>query len=140
MVALMTVLDTTTSVYYKFMTQKNDTEDEKILQGISCDRRYCPNRATVQKIKYNRTKKSKPLVHVSSYSLSNRRTVINVKDTNGTLRYYVAMNYQCTGIRTYKISARSLRAGGAMVMMCIKIELNNIWMMCRWHSNALMRY
>jgi hypothetical protein len=52
----------------------------------------------------------------------------------------MTMNYHRTGIYTSEVSARSLRAGGAMAMMCSKIYMNNIRMMGRWHSDAMMRY
>jgi hypothetical protein len=45
-----------------------------------------------------------------------------------------------TGIPASEISARLLRGGGAMVMLCGNIDLNNIQTMGRWHSDAMMRY
>jgi hypothetical protein len=50
------------------------------------------------------------------------------------------MNYHRTGIHATEVSARSLRAGGAMAMMYSEIDMNNIRMMGRRHSDALMRY
>jgi hypothetical protein len=52
----------------------------------------------------------------------------------------MTMHYHRTGIHATEVSARSLRAGGAMAMMCSKIDMNNIRMMGRWHSDAMMRY
>lgn len=41
---------------------------------------------------------------------------------------------------TNDISARSLRAGGAMALLCGQVDHNLIQMLGRWHSNAMMRY
>jgi hypothetical protein len=50
------------------------------------------------------------------------------------------LNFHRTGIKAADISARSLRAGGAMAMFFGKIDINNIRFMGRWHSDAVMRY
>jgi hypothetical protein len=50
------------------------------------------------------------------------------------------INVHHTGIQATDISARSLRAGGAMAMFFGKIDMNNIRIMGRWHSDAMMRY
>jgi hypothetical protein len=50
------------------------------------------------------------------------------------------INFHRTGIPTSDISARSLRAEGAMAMLVRSIDLNNIRMLGRWHSDAMMRY
>jgi hypothetical protein len=50
------------------------------------------------------------------------------------------INAHHTGIQATDISARSLRAGGAMSMFFGKIDMNNIMLMGRWHSDAIMRY
>jgi hypothetical protein len=52
----------------------------------------------------------------------------------------MTMNYHRTGIHASEISARSLRAGGAMAMMCSNINLSIFRMMGRWHSDAMTRY
>jgi hypothetical protein len=45
-----------------------------------------------------------------------------------------------TGNKATEISARSLHVGGAMAMFFGKIDVNNIHLMGRWHSDAMMQY
>jgi hypothetical protein len=140
MTASFVELDAATSVSYMFNTQKNGTRDKKLVQGLSGDSKCCPVTATARRIKYHRAKNSKQTVRIASYYRAHRRTNIRAKDITDTLRHAMTMNYHCTGIHANEISARSLRAGGAMAMMCSKIDLNNIHMMGRWHSDAMIRY
>jgi ATP-dependent helicase YprA (DUF1998 family) len=124
-------LDAATSVSYNFTTQKNSTRDEKIVQGLSGDSKFCPVKATARRIKYHRAKNSKQTVPIASYYRAHRRTEIKAKDITDTLRHAMTMNYHRTGIHATEVSARSLRAGGAMAMMCSKIYMNNIRMVGR---------
>jgi hypothetical protein len=140
MTASFVELDAATSVSYTFTTQKNGTRDEKLVQGLSGDSKCCPVTATARRIKYHRAKNSKQTVSIPSYYRAHRRTNIRAKDITDTLQHTINMNLHHTGIHANEISARSLRAGGAMAMICSKIDLNNIRMMGRWHSDAMMRY
>jgi hypothetical protein len=133
-------LDAATSVFYTFTTQKNGTRDEKIVQGCSGNAFCCPVRATVQRIKHHRLKKSMPSAPCASYYLTKRRTAIKPKDVTDTLRHAMRLNFHRTGIKAAEIIARSLRASGAMAMFFGKIYINNIRFMGRWHSDAMMRY
>jgi hypothetical protein len=56
------------------------------------------------------------------------------------LRYAIRINIHQTGIESLELSARSLRAGGAMALLHGKVDLSNIRMMGRWHSDAMMCY
>jgi hypothetical protein len=140
MTASFVEIDAATSVFYKFTTQKNGTRDEKLVQGLSGDSKCCPVTATARRIKYHRSKHSKQTISIASYYRAHHRTNIRAKDITDTLRHAMTMNYHRTGINANEISARSLRAGGAMARMCRKIDLNNIRMMGRWQSDAMMRY
>jgi hypothetical protein len=133
-------LDAATSVSYKFTTQKNSTRDEKLVQGLSGDGKSFPVKATAQRITYHRATNSKQMVPIASYYGAHRRMVIKAKDITDILQHTMTMNYYLTGIHASEISVRSLRAGGAMAMMCSKIDMNNIHMMGRWHSDTMMRY
>jgi hypothetical protein len=50
------------------------------------------------------------------------------------------LNVHRMGIEASEISDRSLRAGGTMVLLHGLIEMNNIRMMGRWNSDAMMQY
>jgi hypothetical protein len=52
----------------------------------------------------------------------------------------MTINFLGTGIPASKISTGSMRAGSAMLGVYGNLYINNIRMMGRWHSNAMMRY
>jgi hypothetical protein len=133
-------LDAVTSVSYTFTTQNNGTRDEKIFQGRSGNAICCPARATILRPKHHRLKKSTASTPLASYYLTNRRTAVKPKDVTDTLRHAMRINVHHTGIQATDISARSVRAGGAMAMFFGKIDMNNTRLMGRWHSDAMMRY
>jgi hypothetical protein len=95
--------------------------------------------ATIHNFSDN-TAKSTPSTPLASYYLTNRRTAVKPKDVTDTLRHAMQINVHHTGIQATDISARSLRAGGAMAMFFGKIDMNNIRLMGRWYSDAMMRY
>jgi hypothetical protein len=133
-------LDTTTSVSYKFNTQKHGTRDKKIIQGRSGNALCCPVRGTVRRVKHHRMKKSTPNAPIASYYLTNRRTAIKPKDMMDTLRHSMRINFHRTGIKAVEISARSLRAGSAITIFFGKVDMNTIPLMGCWHSDSMMRY
>ena len=49
------------------------------------------------------------------------------------------VNFHVTGLAPQEISARSLRAGGAMALLCGNVDFDLIKMLGRWHSDAMMR-
>jgi hypothetical protein len=56
----------------------------------------------------------------------------------GTLRQAMRVNFHRTGIKAMDISARPLRAVGAMSVFFANINMNNIRLMGWWHSDAMM--
>ena len=44
------------------------------------------------------------------------------------------------GLQCSDISARSLRAGGAMVLLCAKVDDNIIRLLGLWHSDTMLHY
>ena len=45
-----------------------------------------------------------------------------------------------TGIPPAKLSARSLRPGGATALLCAGVDPNHIQLLGRWKSDAMLRY
>jgi hypothetical protein len=133
-------LDSATSVSYTFTSQKNGVRDEKVVQGPSGNGLCCPFRASIRRFRYHHLHKSKPPTPISSFYRNGKRFAIKARDVTGVLRHAMTINFHRTGIPASDISALSLRAGGAMAMLVGSIDLTNIRMMGRWHSDAMMRY
>jgi hypothetical protein len=49
-------------------------------------------------------------------------------------------NVHQTRVQANEISARSLRAGGAMALLCGKVNVDLIQILGGWHSDAMIRY
>jgi site-specific recombinase XerD len=79
-------------------------------------------------------------VPIASIYARNRRTSIKAKQITDTIRQAMIVNFHRTGINPEEVSARSLRAGGAMALLCGKVDKNLIQMLGRWHIDSMIRY
>jgi hypothetical protein len=129
-----------TSVSYTFNTQKNGHRNEKLVHGLSGDPWCCPVKATVRRVLLHRRHKASLATPVASFYRGNRHTLVKARDVAEVLRCAMRLNIHRTGIKPLEISARSLRAGGAVALLHGKVDLSNIRMMGRWHSDAMMCY
>jgi hypothetical protein len=129
-----------TSVSYTFTTQKNGNRNEKLVHVLSGDPWCCPVKATVRCVLLHRRHKASLVTPVASLYRGNRRTLVKARDVTEVLRCAMRLNIHHTGIEPLEISARFLRAGGAIALLHGNVDLSNIRMMGRWHSDAMMRY
>jgi hypothetical protein len=79
-------------------------------------------------------------VPIASLYIRNRRTAIKAKQITDALRHAMTVNFHRTGIAADEVCARSLRAGGAMALLCDKVDKGLIQMLVRWHTNAMIQY
>ena len=56
------------------------------------------------------------------------------------LRLSATALYLTLGIDPKNISARSLRAGGAMALLCARVDTDIIRLVGRWRSDEMLRY
>jgi hypothetical protein len=123
-----------------FITQKIGIRNEEIIHGLGATGLCYPVRATARRIKYLRRNGAKCTVPIASIYVCNRLTAIKAQQITETIRHTMAMNFHCTDIAADEVSARSLCAGGAMALLCGKVDMNLIQILNRWHSDALIRY
>jgi hypothetical protein len=107
-----------TSVSYTFNVQKNGIRNKKIVHGLSGTGLCCPVLATGRRIKYLRWNGAKCTVLIAALYIHNQRTASKAKQITDALRHEMTVNFHCTGIAADEISACSLRAGGAMALLC----------------------
>jgi hypothetical protein len=110
----------TTFMSLTFTTQKNGTKGEVITHGIIHDALACPVKATVRRILHLRDHKSSKTTPLASYFHKGKRVPIKAADVTTALRLATIAASHQTGLHHRDISARSLRAGGAMALMCEK--------------------
>jgi hypothetical protein len=124
-------LHAATFVSFTFTTQKNGTKGEVITHGIITDALTCPVKATIRRILHLRQHKSTPTTPLASYFHNGKHVPTKAMDVTTALRHAtIAMAHQ-TGIKHSDISARKLRTGGAMALMCGHIDHNTIQMLGR---------
>jgi hypothetical protein len=133
-------LNAATTVSLTFTTQKNGTKGEVLTHGLSTDELACPVKAVVRRILHLRHHKPSKSTPLASYHHVTKRVAITAKDITDSLRLATLATSHQTGLLPADISARSLRAGGAMALLCGRIDHDTIRMLGRWHSDAMMRY
>jgi ABC-type xylose transport system substrate-binding protein len=72
--------------------------------------------------------------------VNNRWRNVTSQHIADALRLAAIANFHLTGISPDDISARSLRAGGAMALLCARIDTDIIRLVGRWRSDEMLRY
>ena len=131
-----------TFVTLEFTTQKNSVRGEVIGLGRSGDPHFCPVTAAARRVLHLRqygALVSQPLAsyqHPSTHRL--RR--ITPSDLMHILRLAVQILGPTYGFLPSNISARSLRAAGAMALLCANVDSDCIRLLGRWRSDEMLRY
>jgi len=79
-------------------------------------------------------------VRLASYYHNDKRLNIRHSEITKQLRSAARHCFQQTGIDPKAITARSLRAGGAMALLCGRVDKDTIQLVGRWHSDSMLRY
>jgi hypothetical protein len=129
-----------TSVYYTFTTQKNGIRNEKIVHGLSGTGLCCPVLARGRRIRYLRRNNAKYTELMASLYVRNRLTAIKAQQITETICQSMIVKFHHTGIAADEVRAQSLRAGGAMTLLCGKVDMNLVQILGGWHSDTTIRY
>jgi hypothetical protein len=116
-----------TSVAYTFTTHNNGKRGEKMIHSQSENSLCCPICASIWRVKHLRLHGAKSTAPIAAYYRGSRRVAVKARDVTNTLRSAMTANVHRTGVQDHEISARSLRAGGAMALLCG--YLMRIWSM-----------
>lgn len=131
-----------TAASYTLTRQKNGIGNETLSHGRSNHPLCCPVQATIRLLLYHRAQRTPHHLPIASYYTTEIHRLVRVTALDVTSRLKAAATalQPVTGIPAAEISARSLRAGGAMALMCANIDCNVIQMLGRWHSDSMIRY
>jgi hypothetical protein len=138
--ALLPDIEQATAVGLTFTTQKNGIRNEKIVHGLSGHPLCCPVKATARTVLHLRHNQASEAAPLASYYLGRRHHTVKTKDVTDVLRFAASALVSKTGLTPQDISARSLRAGGAMALLCGNVDQDLIKLLGRWRSDAMMRY
>jgi hypothetical protein len=130
-----------TYIRLTFATQKNANRGEKIGMSTNNHHFFCPCKAAARRILYLRdhtTDMNLPL-HTYFHPATGAWPITSLHITT-ILRASAASIGAQHGIKPDDIDARSLRASGAMALLCSKVDSNLIQLVGRWRSDAMLQY
>jgi hypothetical protein len=132
-----------TFVTLTFTTQKNGVRGEVIGLGRSGNPVLCPVTAMARRITHLRSHQASPTQPLASYyevAGATRPKLIKPADITTALRFSTAVIGPTVGFLPADISARSLRAAGAMALLCAQVDTDVIRLLGRWRSDEMLRY
>ena len=130
-------------VTFEFTTQKNSVCGKVIGLGRSGDPHFCPITATAHRILHLHGAAALPSQPLALYWHHPTNTLHRITPTDLTqlLRLAVQLLGPAHGFLPNHISARSLRAAGAMALLCANIlDSDCIRLLGRWRSDEMLRY
>jgi hypothetical protein len=133
-------LSRVTFVTLTFTTQKNGVRGEVIGLGRSGNPVLCPVIAVTRRIAHLRTYRAPANTPLAAYYMSPSPTLIRPADITTALRCSTAIIGPLVGFLPSDISARSLRASGAMALLCAHVDTDVIRLLGRWRSDEMLRY
>jgi hypothetical protein len=133
-------LSRVTFVALTFTTQKNGVRGEVIGLGRSGNPVFCPVVALTRRILHLRSYRAPANTPLATFYLSPAPTPIRPADITTALRTSTAVIGPSVGFLPTDISARSLRAAGAMALLCAHVDTDVIRLLGRWRSDEMLRY
>jgi hypothetical protein len=130
-----------TLVHLEFTDQKNGDKGEAISHGDSAEALVSPLKAVRRRVQHLRLHKAPPNTPLHTVYLHDGTTT-NIRSqhiTNSLRLSCKAIGHQL-GITCKEISARALRAGGAMALLRANVDPVLIRLHGRWKSWTMIRY
>ena len=124
----------------EFTNQKNGVRGEVIGLGKSGSATFCPVHVLVCRIVHLRQHNAPPATPLSHFFHRGQWNRVSPADITLMLRNAVAILGRAVGFNKEDISARSLRAAGAMALLCANIDHDRIKLVGRWRSDEMLRY
>ena len=123
-----------------FTTQKNGIKGEAIGHGKSGHPTACPVQRIGARVRYLQSRGARPDAPLSSIYFQGKWRSIKSTEITSALRASATSIGDTVGLRPKEISARSLRAGGAMALLLGKVDTDTIKLVGRWRSDAMLVY
>jgi hypothetical protein len=128
-----------TFVTLRFTRQKNSVENEVVGHARSGHNSICPVLAAVRRALHLRQHNAPPNTPLCT-AFNPIQTSVTSALLTSHLRRAAAAMFHLTGFAPSDISARALRAGGAMALLCAKVDPDVIRLLGRWQSDQMLRY
>ena len=124
-----------------FTTQKNGIAGEVIGLGRSGHNQFCPVLLIVERVIHLRHYNAPAETPLATYyDTTGKSHNISPKCISDILKLATRFLGPTFGLSPDDISASSLRASGAMALLCAKVDSSTIRLIGRWRSNEMFRY
>jgi hypothetical protein len=133
-------LDRATFVTLTFTNQKNAVRGKVIGLGLSGDPFVCPVKAVTSRVQHLRQHNALPTTPLCTYYMNNQPSYVTPSDISVTLKASVVAIGPSLGFTSKEVSARSLRAAGAMALLCAHVDSHMIRLLGHWRSDEMLRY
>jgi hypothetical protein len=132
LMAPIVMLQSATSAFLTFTTQKIGVRGEVINHATSGASHCCPVRAIVRRIVNLRHCATNASIPITTYHINNRRKPVRPADITSVLKQAARLVGDGCGLTEADISAHSLCASGAMALLCAQVDANIIKFLGRW--------
>jgi len=136
------LLSAATKVHLNFTNQKNGVKNEAITHGFNSHPFLCPLKAVRRRVRHLRAHQALPTTPLHTVFASDNTSTQHITDADITaaLRASCVSIGDSIGIQPSDISARALRAGGAMALLRAGVADSSIRLLGRWKSWAMLEY
>jgi hypothetical protein len=131
---------TSTSVGLTFTMQKNCRPGEVVAQTASGSELACSVRSIARQIIHLRSHNAPADLPLCSYFAHGQWYVLTPHQITVALRASATILGPSLGLDPLDISARSLRAAGAMALLCANVDPIRAKMLGRWRSDEMLTY
>ncbi len=133
-----------TTATLQFEDQKNAVRGEQVSHRPNSDPTLCPckalGRIALRLRQWGADPKHPIHVHYNAHAKHQKWYPTKAQHITNALRHAAKAIEETTGIRHTKLSARSLRPGGATALLCANVDSDAIMLLGRWKSDAMFRY
>lgn len=123
-----------------FTDQKNGVRGEVVGLGRSGDLSLCPVRSMIRRVIHLRRNGASPSTPLATYYSAGVANSVKPSDITADIRLACRFFGGKYGIVASDVNARSLRASGAMALLCSNADPCTIQLLGRWKSDAMLRY
>ena len=130
-----------TFVTLEFTDQKNGVRGEIIGLSKTTDPTLCPVRAVARRVLHLRQHNAPATTPLAKYFDNNRWHPVLPSHITSSIQQAVRfLGPASLGFKASEVSARSLRASGAMALFNAKVDPLTIRLVGRWRSDEMLRY
>ena len=123
-----------------FTTQKNGVRGEVVGLGTTGSPTFCPVRCLGRRVVHLRAHNAPLHTPLATYFENQTWKPVKPSHITSALKLSATLLGPTFGFLAKDVSARSLRAAGAMALLCANVDHDTIRLIGRWRSDEMLRY